>query len=49
MIDVCPKCHGIWLDQGEIEELELFFERSRLEARSLRMAFLTGLRSLFSK
>ncbi len=49
MIDVCPKCHGIWLDQGEIKELELFFERSRLEARSLRMAFFTGLRSLFSK
>ena len=20
-VDICPKCHGLWLDQGELEEL----------------------------
>ncbi len=47
MIDVCPECHGIWLDKGEIEALETFFERSRLEARNIRQVFLVSLRSVF--
>ncbi len=47
MIDACPRCHGVWLDAGEIEALELFFERSRLEAGEIRRGFLAGLRSLF--
>lgn len=47
MIDVCPSCHGIWLDKGEVEALEVFFERSRLEAGSLRRRFLAGLRAFF--
>lgn len=47
MIDVCPHCHGIWLDKGEIEDLEIFFERSRLEAGSLRGEFFASLRTLF--
>jgi len=21
VIDICPSCHGIWLDDGEIEKL----------------------------
>ncbi|HYW05280.1 MAG TPA: zf-TFIIB domain-containing protein [Gammaproteobacteria bacterium] len=46
MIDVCPKCHGVWLDRGELESLEIFFQRSRLEASPLRRAFLVGLRYL---
>jgi len=32
MIDVCPKCHGIWLDKMELEALELFYERARMNA-----------------
>jgi Zn-finger nucleic acid-binding protein len=47
MIDACPECHGVWLDAGELEALELFFERSRLEAGELRRGFLAGLRALF--
>jgi uncharacterized protein len=47
MIDACPKCQGIWLDKGEIEALEIFFERSRLEAGSLREKFFASLRTLF--
>ncbi len=43
MIDVCPVCHGIWLDKGEIEALEIFFERSRLEARDMRRGFFASL------
>jgi Zn-finger nucleic acid-binding protein len=47
MIDVCPSCHGIWLDKGELEALEVFFERSRYEAGEIRRGFLSSLRSLF--
>lgn len=21
VIDICPKCHGMWLDEGEMEKL----------------------------
>jgi Zn-finger nucleic acid-binding protein len=30
-IDVCAGCAGIWLDQGELEALEVFFERAQQE------------------
>jgi Zn-finger nucleic acid-binding protein len=43
MINKCPKCGGIWLDNGEIEALEIFYERSRKETRKLRLSFLKGL------
>lgn len=46
MIDACPKCHGVWLDRGELEALEVFFQRSRLDSSALRRAFLVGLRYL---
>jgi Zn-finger nucleic acid-binding protein len=29
IIDVCPEGCGVWLDEGEIQELEKFFERTR--------------------
>lgn len=45
MIDVCPQCHGIWLDRGEVEALEIFFERARPEAREIRRAFFASLRA----
>ena len=47
MIDVCPKCQGIWLDNGEIKRLEVFFERSRMETRDIRKGFLRSLPALF--
>ncbi len=25
-IDVCPKCQGIWLDRGELEKCQIFWE-----------------------
>ena len=33
VVDICPEDHGIWLDAGEIEALEQFFERNKNEAR----------------
>jgi Zn-finger nucleic acid-binding protein len=33
LIDVCPSDCGIWLDTGEIQALEKFFERSHAEAQ----------------
>jgi Zn-finger nucleic acid-binding protein len=47
IIDVCPKCVGIWLDKGEIKALEIFFERSRMEVNGIRRGFLASLASLF--
>ncbi|MEJ2695948.1 MAG: zf-TFIIB domain-containing protein [Candidatus Sulfobium sp.] len=43
VIDKCPECGGIWLDKGELEAIEIFYERSRKESRGLRLSFLKGL------
>ena len=32
-IDICPEGCGVWLDDGELRELELFFERSQQEGQ----------------
>jgi Zn-finger nucleic acid-binding protein len=32
VIDECPAGCGMWLDKGELEELELFFEREHANA-----------------
>jgi Zn-finger nucleic acid-binding protein len=29
MVDACPEACGIWLDAGELQELEKFFEREK--------------------
>ena len=31
VIDFCSKCHGIWLDEGELEALEIYYEREKLK------------------
>jgi len=28
VIDVCPTCHGIWLDEGELQKLEVLYQES---------------------
>lgn len=33
LVDVCPGCAGLWMDRGEVQSLEVFFERMRLEER----------------
>jgi Zn-finger nucleic acid-binding protein len=43
VIDRCPGCGGIWLDKGELEAIEIFYEKSRKERRRLRLSFLKGL------
>lgn len=43
MINKCPECGGVWLDRGEAEALEIFYERSRKETGKLRRSFLKGL------
>lgn len=47
MIDVCTKCRGIWLDTNELQTLEVFFERTRSEAKEVRKGFFGSLFSLF--
>ena len=46
LIDVCPGCAGIWLDDREVAALEVFFERARAEAAELPTSFLASLRDL---
>ena len=45
-IDVCAECQGIWLDAGELQALEVFFERSKAETRDVRQGFWKSLRNL---
>lgn len=33
VIDACPQGHGLWLDRGELEDLEQFYERSQDELK----------------
>jgi Zn-finger nucleic acid-binding protein len=33
VIDACPEGHGLWLDRGELEDLERFYERSQEELK----------------
>ena len=47
MIDVCPTCRGVWLDKGEIQALEVFFERARSEAKDIRRGFIGSILALF--
>lgn len=28
VIDVCPNCHGVWLDEGELQKLETLYQEN---------------------
>src|SRR5262249_28021985 len=47
LIDVCPQCEGMWLDQGEIEALEQLFERAQANVPAVRKGFWATLTRLF--
>ena len=51
IIDYCPYCRGIWLDKGELEALEVFFERERANASTLSKTTLLwyGIKDFFSR
>lgn len=34
LVDHCPKGCGVWLDEGELKSIELFFEKNRQRASS---------------
>ena len=42
-IDSCINGHGVWLDKNELQALEVFYEKSRFEARDMKKGFLAGL------
>jgi len=46
-VDVCPDCEGVWLDDGELSALEIFFERAQKETRKVRQSFWKSLGDLF--
>lgn len=39
MVDVCSNCSGVWLDDGEIKALEVFFERSQIDNKEIKTGF----------
>lgn len=43
MIDSCVNGHGVWLDKGELKDLEIFYERSRIETAKMRKGFFSGI------
>ena len=49
MIDVCHDCQGIWLDNGEIQALEVFFERSHLDDEEIKTGFFQSLWFMLNK
>ncbi|TWT92076.1 TFIIB-type zinc ribbon-containing protein [Stieleria varia] len=48
LVDTCPTCRGTWLDGGEIEALEVFFEKTTSEAEEVRAGFFSRLSDFFS-
>ena len=50
MIDVCPNmtCQGMWLDHGELQALEIYYENSRREQKKHETKdFISSLIALF--
>jgi len=48
MIDVCIGCGGIWLDKGELQALEIFFEKNKpAEEMTFWQSFRSGLKQIF--
>lgn len=43
LIDSCIQGHGVWLDKSELKALEVFYEKSRFEAKDIKKGFLAGL------
>ena len=43
LVDRCPNCLGIWLDSGEIEVLEMFFEQQAEVGAGTRSGFWASL------
>lgn len=50
-IDACPACRGIWLDAGELQRLEIFFEKARAAnpGASRLGLFWSGIKNFFVK
>lgn len=46
-IDYCVNGHGVWLDENELKDLEMFYERSRHENDHIRKGFFRGLLEMF--
>lgn len=52
MIDVCPQGCGLWLDGGELQQLEAFYERSNREGTDdlpLTWRLYASIRELFAR
>jgi len=49
MIDVCHDCQGIWLDKGEVQALEVFFERHHLDDKEIKTGFFQSLWFMLNK
>ena len=48
LVDACAGCHGVWLDKGELEALEVFFEQAQAEALDMWTSFTAGLSDVVS-
>ena len=46
LVDACPDCHGLWLDAGELEALEVAFAGAKPPTEGLFFSFWRGLGSL---
>lgn len=49
MVDVCHNCQGIWLNKGEVQALEVFFERSHIDDAEIKTGFLQSLWFILNK
>ena len=48
IVDKCSKCFGFWLNKGELEALEIFFERHSANTEEVRKGIWAKFGDLFS-
>lgn len=49
LVDVCHDCQGVWLDKGEVQALEIFYERHHLDDKEIKTGFLQSLWFMLNK
>ena len=46
LIDTCPYGHGIWLDEGEIDKIQIYSEKWAAQADDIPQAYATALKKV---
>ena len=46
IVDLCPKCEGLWLDKGELEQVQIVIEEWEKKDPQIRNQFIPALKAI---